>query len=301
MSTKLLHEKGEDIDWSESFYFNLYDKKNDICGFMRVGFKPNRNQKNMFCFFMLPDGSYIGMKGDSGYENCEISAKGLSFKSITPEKRWNMSFDETLFDVSSKDGVKVKFDFEFESLNEIFDYKRCVSGFKEKISQSVASGHLEQFGRVTGKLSVGRKKYDILGLGERDHSWGVRDWNAPKMWIWLTCQFSEKLALNVTKLRVSEGEVDAGFIHIDGENRPITSADISTEYDMDGSPESFNVEILDDNGKAYRLSARVLKNVKLPFVSSDGKMKSVLNETLCEYILDKKKGYGIAEYLIREK
>ena len=300
MDTDIVHPKGSHIEWNESFYFSFYDKVNDICAFMRIGLKPNKPLKNMFCFFMLPDGSYIGLKEDDKYENDILSAKNLTFHKIHPEKKWNLKFDGKLLNFSNKQPVKVSFNLDFESLNKIFDYRECVSGFKEKISQSVASEHLEQFGKATGELKVGDNQYKISGLGERDHSWGTRDWNAPKMWIWLTCQFSDEAALNVTKLTVSEGEVDAGFVHIGGENLPIMKATIDTKYNQDGSPNSFKMELLDKKGKIHKVDARIIKNVKLPFTSGDGTKQSIMHETLTQYQMDGKIGYGIAEYLIRD-
>ena len=300
MDTDVIHEKKDHVEWNESFYFSFYDKTNDICAFMRIGLKPNKPLKNMFCFFMLPDGSYIGLKDDDKYDSDVLSAKNLTFTKIQPEKKWNLRFDGKLIDFNSKKPIDVSFNFDFESLNNIFDYRDCVSGFKEKISQSVASEHLEQFGKATGDLKIGEKKYMIYGLGERDHSWGIRDWNAPKMWIWLTCQFSEDAALNVTKLVVSEGEVDAGFVHIGGENLPIMKATINTNYNQDGSPNSFKMELLDKKGYLHKVNAKIIKNVKLPFTSGDGKKQSIMHETLTEYGMDGKTGYGIAEYLIRD-
>ena len=300
MDTDIVHPKKDHIEWNESFYFSFYDKSNDICAFMRIGLKPNKPLKNMFCFFMLPDGSYMGLKEDDKYDNDLLTAKNLRFNKILPEKKWNLKFDGKLLNFSNKQPVDVSFNFDFESLNQIFDYRDCVSGFKEKISQSVASEHLEQFGKATGYLKVADNGYIISGLGERDHSWGVRDWNAPKMWIWLTCQFSEDIALNVTKLTVSEGEVDAGFIHINGENFPIMKATIDTCYNEDGSPESFKMELLDKKGVTHKVDAKIIKNVKLPFTSGDGKKQSIMHETLTEYQMDGKIGYGIAEYLIRD-
>ncbi|HNR44836.1 MAG TPA: hypothetical protein PKH80_06695 [Methanofastidiosum sp.] len=300
MDTDIVHPKGAHIEWNESFYFSFYDKVNDICAFMRIGLKPNKPLKNMFCFFMLPDGSYIGLKEDDRYENDILSAKNLTFHKIQSEKKWNLTFDGKLLNFSNKKPVDVSFNLDFESLNKIFDYRDCVSGFKEKISQSVASEHLEQFGKATGELKVSGNQYKISGLGERDHSWGARDWNAPKMWIWLTCQFSEESALNVTKLTVAEGEVDAGFIHIGGENLPIVKATINTEYNQDGSPNSFEMKLLDKKGGLHKIDAKIIKNVKLPFTSGDGKKQSIMHETLTEYKMDGKTGYGIAEYLIRD-
>jgi predicted secreted hydrolase len=166
---------------------------------------------------------------------------------------------------------KVSFSLDFKALNDIFDYRECVSGIKEEISKSVASEHLEQFGKATGILKIGDNEYRINGLGERDHSWGIRDWNAPKMWIWLTCQFDEGHALNVTKLIVEQGEVDAGFIHIDGRNIPINKAKIDTAYNNDGSPDSFKMELEDKNGSFHKVSARIIKRSMMLFESPDKK------------------------------
>jgi hypothetical protein len=108
---------------------------------------------------------------------------------------------------------------------------------------------LEQFGRVKGTLTVGTQEYALDGLGERDHSRGVRDWNAPKMWIWLTCQFSEKSALNVTKLVMDAGAVDAGFIYSDGENLAVTKA---TSWDANDEPKGLEMSLKDSKARHTR-------------------------------------------------
>jgi hypothetical protein len=128
------------------------------------------------------------------------------------EKRWRMEFDGTMPRMVGGEPVPVKvgFDLQFESLNPMFDYRESVDEVGEAMSKDVAAEHLEQFGRATGTLTVGEESFGISGLGERDHSWGVRDWNAPKMWIWLTAQFSGSLAFNVTKL-FEEGERWSAF------------------------------------------------------------------------------------------
>ncbi|HQK63398.1 MAG TPA: hypothetical protein PLV67_07500, partial [Methanofastidiosum sp.] len=90
MDTDIIHPSGGNIEWNESFYFSFYDKKNDICAFMRIGLKQNKCLKNMFCFFMMPDGAHIGLKDDDKYDNDSLVAKNLKFNKITPEKKWNL-------------------------------------------------------------------------------------------------------------------------------------------------------------------------------------------------------------------
>ncbi len=196
--------------------------------------------------------------------------------------------------------VNAGFSLEFEAMNRMFDYRSCVNAEKEAMSKSVVSEHLEQFGSVKGTLSVGDTSYNINGLGERDHSWGVREWTAPKMWIWLTCQFSEKEALNVTKLAVEQGEVDAGFVHLNGASMPLDAVTIDTTYGPDGGPKSFHMVIKDKDGMSYHVDAEILRQVMMPFESPDKKGSSIMYETLARYHMNGKTGYGIAEYLIKK-
>ena len=195
---------------------------------------------------------------------------------------------------------KVTFDLTFDALNAMFDYRECVDAESEKLSQKVASEHLEQFGRASGSLKVGEQEFAISGLGERDHSWGVRDWNAPQMWVWLTAQFADGFAFNVTKLFMEEGEVSAGFIYLDGRNLPVVKADIETVLDADGTPRSLTIKLQDKYGGKHHADAEVLREVLMPFPSRDGKSTSIMHETLAEYRFARKKGYGIAEYLVRK-
>jgi hypothetical protein len=302
MDSDMLHPAGKDREWNESLYFNLYDGENDLCMFMRIGLKPNMDERSAFCFIMMPDGSLVGMKDQEPQADGGLDVRSLRFERVEAEKRWRLTFDGRMARMAGPrpEPVPVSFDLEFESLNPMFDYRECVDAESERLSQRVASEHLEQFGRATGSLKVGEQGFEISGLGERDHSWGVRDWNAPKMWIWLTAEFSTDLAFNVTKLYVEGGDVSAGFVFRDGRNLPVVKADIETVLDADGTPRSLTIKLQDKYGGKHHATAEVLREALMPFPSRDGKSISIMHETLAEYRFAGKKGYGIAEYLVRK-
>jgi hypothetical protein len=301
MDRDIIHEFGSHQEWNESFYFNFYDRSNDVCGFMRIGLKPNKNEKDVFCFFMMPDGAILGFKVARPYDGPGLSVNGLAFNKVEPEKQWKLEFQGMMARMSNPPSpVKAEFSLDFKAKNQMFDYRSCVSGAKEEMSKSVVSEHLEQYGSIKGRLTIGDETYDIDGLGERDHSWGIREWTAPKMWIWLTCQFSDTEALNVTKLAVEQGEVDAGFIHLNGKSMPLDSVKIDTAYAPDGGPKSFKMAMHDMAGGRYEVEAEVIKQAMLPFEGPDNNSLSVMYETLARYRWNGKTGYGIAEYLIKK-
>lgn len=300
-STDKIHEFGTHEEWNESFYFNFYDRGQDVCGFMRIGLKPNKKEKSVFCFLMMPDGNTFGVKYQAVMENNDLEVAGLKFSKLEDDKKWRLEFNGELSKMV-KEGEKEKVSFEliFDALNNIYDYRESVSGEKEKIAVSVASEHLEQFGKITGKLTLGGKVYNITAMGERDHSWGVRDWNAPRMWVWITAQFDEGFAFNLTKLFMDRGEVDAGFIHLDGKNVPIVRADIVTEYNRDGSPNTVYMALHDKEGDVHGAKAVIKHKVALPFASKDDRVLSLMHECLSKFTLDDDVGYGIVEYLVHK-
>src|SRR4030042_1910908 len=136
-------------------------------------------------------------------------------------------------------------------------------------------------------------------LGERDHAWGTTDWIAPATWIWLSGQFSERLAFNFTKLSIGKEVVDAGFIHVDGVNRPIVKVDIATEFSKGGGPKSLRAWLMEADGKMHEIEALIIRTARLPFAGSIDQSVSVMYETLAKYRMGDETGYGIAEYLIR--
>lgn len=300
--TDILHPFGTHIDWNESFYFNMYDREQDICAFMRIGLRPNRKEKGMFCFFMLPDGSTLGSKGTESLEDHEFKSKGLRFERIVPDKEWRLEYKGVMRHAQGSEIRRqdTSFDLTYRSINKTFNYRQCASVDRDVAFQVSAAEHTEQLGRIEGTAVIDGKTVSLSGLGERDHSWGMRDWAAPSVWVWLSCQFSETRAFNVTKLIVGKDVVDGGFLFINGENRPLVKADIITEYHKDGGPKALKMWLMEKTGEVHEAEAEVLRTAKMPFSGSTEKSVTVMYETLARFRMGGETGYGIAEYLNRE-
>lgn len=115
------------------------------------------------------------------------------------------------------------------------------------------------------------------------------------MWAWINSVFMEKEAFNVTKLSTDAGDVDAGYFHIDGENRPLNRASIDIRAE-DGIPSTFSMRIGDVLGSTYEVEGRVVRYAALPMGNN---AEMMLIETISEYLWDGKRGFGIAEFLVR--
>jgi hypothetical protein len=119
------------------------------------------------------------------------------------------------------------------------------------------------------------------------------------MWTWLTCQFSESSALNVTKLVMDAGEINAGFIHIAGKNVPLLEVHIDMSRGKNGYLEGLVASLEDKNGEVHNVRADMMRRAVLSFVGADSRTQSVMEENLARYSMDSSVGYGIAEYLMR--
>ena len=291
-----VHESNQELGWSESYSFNFYDKEKDICGLLQIALKPNTNETDVSCHFMLSDGTLVGLNESMKYDGPALSVKGLSFEELEPERRWRLGFSGGMSRTKERMAKKshVEFSLEFEALSRIFDCSESSDRDEEQLQ-----GLLEQFGRVTGTLAMGLDEYAIKGLGERAHSWGVRDWNEITSWTLLSCQFSEDMAICLHKLTKSGLEVDAGFLHLHGKTVAINKADLKTSFDPDGSAKSFELVLHDKEGGAHKFSASIMRQTKLPSPSSDGKSLSMMHEALARFSFGGKIGYGIVEYLVR--
>ncbi len=300
--TDILHQFGTHLDWNESFYFNMYDRKQDICAFMRIGLRPNRGEKGMLCYFLMPDGSNIGTRSTEPLENTQLASSGLKLERVAPEKEWKLQFKGMMKHTVGSDIHRedVSFDLTYRAISRTFDYRECFTGEREAPEVADASEHTEQLGSVEGFAVMDGKTVSLSGLGERDHSWGMRDWAAPSVWVWLSCQFSQRLAFNATRLIVGKDVMDGGFLFRDGANVPIVKADIITEYHKEGGPKAIKMWLMEKSGEVHELEAEILRSMKMPFSVSTERSVSVMYEALARFRMGDETGYGIAEYLNRE-
>ncbi len=277
-------------EWNESYYFNFHDEKNDLTAFMRIGNKVNKNEKMMF-FYLMSSHLMAGIKLETNCDNKPLNIAGLNYREIKPGI-WDLRYTGPIFNPLDKTEYRIKMDVKWETLNPIMDYMDCVDNKGIELSKTVASGHIEQFGKATGRIIIDDEVFDIDGLGERDKSVGVRAWGSPEMWMWINSAFSESEAFNITKLSVRDGEVNAGYFHTNSMNKPLIKSDIDVEY-YEGIPTRFSMNLIDAECNEYPVTGEVVRYGMIPV---DENMNLI--ETLSRYTWKGKYGYGIAEFLI---
>jgi len=273
---------GEGEPWNDSLYFNFFSE--EVAGFTRIGVLTNTGAVNAG-FVAIRDGApFAGMIAADverrGGDWDDFEVQGLRYRMIEPLARWQVELDSP--------GGRAS--LEFETLAPAFDYADCPVA----LPREVASRHYEQHCRVRGWIEApGGARHEVTGFGQRDHSWGIRDWSGVQSWRWMQAIFGEDLAFNVFSVVRRSGEtVTSGYVHEAGVSSPIVRASVETEYERDGRAQrAVRLRIEDARGSEREVSGERFGLLPIPIEGT------TVNEGLFRWQLGGRTGLGVYEYL----
>jgi len=202
-------------DWRESYYFNFVDIERGVSGFSTIGLLPNLSKRE-FVFALFYGGKReVYFKESEGripkdlFES--LSDGRLSYELVTPLKEWRIRFA----------GEEISADLKWIA--------RFPAHFFGGGSKTSWSNHFEQSGEVSGTMKLpGGARIDFSGLGQRDKSWGPRDWHI-EAWFALHAQF-DTLSIGLRRDLVGgKVQVSGGISSADG-HAPISKVDLETVF-----------------------------------------------------------------------
>jgi hypothetical protein len=307
-------------EWNESYYFAFYSQEHKIGGVSRIGFKPNKPESMTFFFLFLPDGSAAGyhLTTKNKDYNKALRVGGMAHLPQA-DGSWNYEFQgnmilvrnpETLPKVRERPELiagspKVEMKFIFKPFNTPYEYAKYMTPESLELGKKAGDKHWEQIARVNGELTIGNEVYKMKNIiGQRDHTYGVRDWTGVGNWLYYVVWFNENLAINPAAIVTEDGRMSTGgFLFKDGKNIPLKTIKILEQrFRPDGIlPVSSELEIVDNLGKSHTLRAQVGPIVPVPFQDEKGG-QSILIQSFGSFILDGRKGgYGTFETLRKAK
>jgi len=319
----LMHANSGESNFNESAYYNFYDRKNRVGGFVRMGNRPNEGSAEMTVCIYLHDNSVGFMfRRPEISDNDAHNAGGLKFAVLKPFEHHRVSYQGKLcMLINPLEMAEPTVAFRnnpYAACELRLDYYGTAPGWggelREKTehgweslpvsgdaSQQFAKGHLEQLGRAVGALKIEGTAYDYQfdGLGLRDHSWGPRYWQAPKYYRWLTVNFDEGLG-GMASITVNRdgSEHSGGFLVRKGQPTVnISKVDIETEFT--GKQQLHDrIKVTcttEDGGAPIVIVGKVLSMI--PLRNRRAGIVTRIAEGLTEWRWGDKVGYGLAEYL----
>ena len=303
-----MHPNTGESNFNESMYFNFFDAAQRLGGFVRIGNRPNEGHAETTICLYEPDGSVLfNFKRPAIADNARFEAGGARFEVERPFERLRVAYlgkacrlrdPLAMADPGSafreNPFVAVELALEIEGVGPMFGGEPTEQRAGE---MEFARGHYEQHHRARGELSIDGRRFDVDGLGLRDHSWGPRYWQAPAYYRWLTANFGEDFGfMGSHVVRRDGGETRGGFVHRGRELVPVRKLAIDTEF---AGPERLHQRIRAQlecaDGKTLDVEGRVLSLIPLRN-RREGQVTRI-SEGMTEWRCEGRTGFGLSEYL----
>lgn len=307
------HPVESDAAWSESYYFNGFDPATDSGLFTRIGIRPNEGTMDVGLSVWLPnDGlaEYRSVKEQHEMVDTTLEVGDVRYEMVEANRSWRVSMDADLpvrsctrSSVSDR-SAHVRLDLRFDALTPAIGTDgqpnaRRRSAESAAAARTTGKGHFEQAGTWTGWIDVDGVSHTWNGaLGNRDRSWGPRNWGGPTMWRWFSINIDERLHFGGIRLGTGQGDLHRGWVFDHGRAASIAEWSVRTELaDDDLTHEVVHLTAVDKAGREYELVGQVLRVADIGHSSG-----TLVNEGLTRwtYLGDDgttRTGYGIAEYL----
>lgn len=251
------HDPGREELWNESWYFDVVSDDRTTGAYLRLGLYPNLGVSWITAMVCGPDRPTVavidvaaplpgtdGLSVTSGERRVELTCLAELERYGVRLSATGAAHDDPAALLRGEDGVPepVEFDLVWETLGDPYAYRMTT--------------RYEIPCRVTGTIRVGSVELPIAGVGQRDHSWGVRDWWSAD-WMWsaghlgdgtrfhaVVFRLPDRPPLGVSYLQPPEGgvsEIDQVSASEDvGPDGLITSARIAIgELDLQVRPMAF--------------------------------------------------------------
>jgi hypothetical protein len=284
-----LHQPTKEKKWRESYYFNWADLDKNISGFSTIGIVPNEQKREFVFLLFTKDKNEIYYKEPQFNKyskdiNEMLKDKRLTYTMILPFKKWKIEYTSR----------KIKFQIIFETRFPTYNFGEDTSASWHQ--------HFEASGNIQGRIEFDDGKIiNLKGYGQRDKSWGFRDWHQFKRWYAAHFQFKTWSA--AFRKDYLGGTMDlSGHISSKEKNTPIYEVNINTITDKDQfkSPISAIYEFKDNCGKKYRIKSTRFFNTSFIRFTRDfpeGYTELFEQMVIMENLDNGEKGSGMMEHL----
>lgn len=228
------HAPGPEALWGESWYFDFAAPDGSVGGYVRLGLYPNLGVAWWWACIvgegrrpvLVRDHEVVLPKGSS----LEVRAEGLWGELVCeqPHEHWTVGMEAygvaldhpaDAYRGERGERVAVGLDLEWEARTALYPYRLTT--------------RYEQACDVHGEVQVGAERIPIAGSGERDHSWGVRDWWVFG-WVWTAGALDDGTRFHAAG---TEGLWRAGFVAApDGAFAEVDRFDVQSDFGEEQLP-----------------------------------------------------------------
>ena len=200
---ELAHPPGEERLWGESWYFDFTDREGTLGGYVRLGLYPNLGVA-WYWACLVGEGRPLVTVIDHEVAlpkapSLEIRADGLWADHIVETPFDHMTLGCEAFAIGVDDPAEVYGDLRGDRVPFGFDLEWETD--RGGLYPWIGTTRYEVSCNVHGEILVGDETIDFDGIGQRDHSWGVRDWWSFG-WVWTAGGLDDGTRFHTARIRV---------------------------------------------------------------------------------------------------
>jgi hypothetical protein len=220
------HDPAGDELWNESWYADVVSADGTVAAYVRLGLYPNLGQAWWHAVVVGPGRplvlssvttlppSGMALAGDS--VDVALSAdealRTFTVRGSTTAETYHDPAD--VYAGTPSGSVTVEIDATWRTVGVPYHY-----GMTTRYEIPCA---------VEGFVVIDGEKLVLDGPGQRDHSWGVRDWWTFG-WCWSAGHLDDGTHVHLTDVRLDGARFAAGYVQADGAVTPIVSGQVTEE------------------------------------------------------------------------
>lgn len=244
------HEPGSGRFWNESYYFDFFDEEGSLGGYVRVGLYPNLGVTWYWACLVgserplvtiieheieVPEAPSLSIQDGELTADHQCKSPTRRFALALAAKALALPDPAAAYGPLHGDRTPFALELEWESDGP--------GGYRFRdLDRYELSCH------VQGRIRVGGESIDFEGHGQRDHSWGERDWWV-SAWCWNAGRLEDGTRFHSVAPRTLDGQNipwAAGYIQPPGSPlEPIHSSFATEEVDENGLPVGGRIEVGD--------------------------------------------------------
>lgn len=288
-----VHPAGPERLWNESYYFDFAAPDGSVGGYVRLGLYPNWNRA-WYWACVVRRGRPVVLLADNavplpapGSTTVRTAALAATQQITQPLRTAKVTLDATAAvlpepaaaygDLAAAEPVRLGMDLEWITDGGVYPYKDLP--------------RYEIPCQVAGTIRVGEDEIAVSAWGERDHSWGERDWWQVS-WLWSSGHLADGTAFHGMQANIGFAIGWPSFVvPPGGEVSHLTGFSAHTDFDPGEFPRQSRLRL-----PGAPMTAVPIAFAPVAMTSPDGRL-SHFPRALCEFNADDgRTGYGWTEW-----
>jgi hypothetical protein len=288
-----LHPPGAEPLWNESYYFDFAAPDGSVGGYVRLGLYPNWDRAWYWACIVRPGQPTVLVADNAaalppaGSTELATGSLGAAQLITQPLQSARVTLDATAAtlpepstaygDLSTAAPARLALDLEWTTVGGVYPYKDLP--------------RYEIPCQVTGTVRLDDQQISISGWGERDHSWGERDWWQIS-WLWTSGRLGDGTSFHGMQANIGFAIPWPSFsVTPAGDLRHLNGFSAETVFGPDGFPELSRLRLA-----RTPVSAVPLAFAPVAMTSPDGRL-SRFPRAMCRFAAhDGRTGYGWTEW-----